>query len=710
MIPRSLFAPIAAALAAALPAPALAAVVPVASPQDVQNAMQTAQPGDVLELADGVYTDQLFRFEGDGQPGAPITLRPETPGGARLTGSSRLEIGGTHLVVEGLWFDGGSLGSGHIVRFRTGTISHHCTLRDVAITGYNPPDRSTRYFWVSLYGTNNTVEHCRFENHDHSGVTLCVWGDWPNNHTVRRNHFVDRPAGPANGWETIRVGTSDFQDQPSRTLVEENLFQRADGEIEAISSKTGENVYHANTFRETSATLTLRHGFACDVVGNFFLGENTPGAGGVRVIGPDHRVWNNYFADLPGRTDGVIALEAGEPNAPNNGYQPVVGGFVGFNTFVNCGEPAIITNRSINSGDRTALPTGVDIVGNVAASPGQPLAVGSNPNLTWASNFVFGGGPGAAPAGAVTVLGAHPLGPVGPDGLRRPAPGGSLENAIDPADTPPFVTLDMDGQPRSHPHDAGADEIVAAAVTRAPLDENDVGPSWWPLADPPPNVDPARGAAFEAEDLDALLDPDQDGDVFEVVAAPAASGGQAIRAPGGSRTDLSDDPHETIALYVLLFPEAGPYTPYYRARGFGSSSDSFFRPASLDADPSINETISSDGAFRWEEGPALASPGAGQAAELRIGRREGDAEIDAVVLYPEPGLDDAALLYLLEQAAAPPACPADRNADGVADAFDLFDWAAHAQASLPSADLTGDGAVGREDGIAFLIALAAGCS
>ncbi|MBZ0173530.1 MAG: polysaccharide lyase 6 family protein, partial [Phycisphaerales bacterium] len=320
---------------------ARAADFPVSSASDIDNALNSAGPGDTLTMTNGIWTDQVIRFTGDGNPGQPITLRAQTPGGVTLNGISRIEIGGTYLEVEGLRFEGGALGeSSHIVRFHSGsTDAEHCVLRDTAIIDYNPLDRNTRYFWVSLYGTHNTVENCRFENQDHSGVTVVVWGDWPNNHVIRNNHFVDRPVGPDNGWETIRVGTSDYVNESSQTVVESNLFQRADGEIEAISNKTGDNIYRYNTFRECSATLTLRHGFSALVHGNFFIGEGASGSGGIRVIGPGHRIWNNYFEGLLGRTQGIIALEAGQVNGPNSGYEPVIDVIVAHNTIVDCNDP-----------------------------------------------------------------------------------------------------------------------------------------------------------------------------------------------------------------------------------------------------------------------------------------------------------------------------------------------------------------------------------
>ena len=71
-----------------------------------------------------------------------------------------------------------------------------------------------------------------------------------------------------NGGETMRLGYSYQSMFVSRTTVEDNLFTQCDGEIEIISSKSCENVYRHNTFRDCEGTLTLRHGNRCVVDGN----------------------------------------------------------------------------------------------------------------------------------------------------------------------------------------------------------------------------------------------------------------------------------------------------------------------------------------------------------------------------------------------------------------------------------------------------------
>jgi len=686
-------------------ASAVGADIFVSSASDIAGALGSLQPGDTLIMTDGVWTDQNIEFEANGTAAQPITLRAQTPGGVILNGDSTLEFGGQHLIVDGLRFEGGALTGGHVIQFREGSNEcTDCVLRNTAIIDYNPPSISTRYFWVSMYGTDNVVENCRFENHNHSGVTIVVWGDWPNRHVIRNNYFVDRPQGPENGWETIRLGTSGVTDLSSQTLIESNLFERTNGEIEVISDKTEDNIHRRNTFREMSATLTLRHATDAIVEGNFFLGEGASGAGGVRVIGPGHRIYNNYFEGLSGRTQGIIALEAGEPNAANSGYEPVSDCIIAHNTFVDCNDPAIILDRSFGNAGRTVLPVGVTIAGNLMSLPGESAVIGVDNGFTWADNLAFTNGLGTA--SGTTLLGTDPLS-TSADGLQRPDAGGVADDATSSSFA--FLTDDLDGQARDSSPDTGADEISADSILYVPLNPDDVGPAWWADdIDPPVGVNPALGAAIEAEDADAILDPDNDGSVFTIVADAAASNASAIESPSGARTDIPGDTQETVATYTIAFPTSGNYTAYYRAVGFSGSSDSFYTPSGFSADPGVNESTSNNGAYRWEEGDTFAVAAGNLQQEFRISRREASTRIDVIVFYPEEGLADSELDFLAANADAVP-CAADLDKDGEVTFFDTLEFLRLFDAEDPAADLSPGGGFNAFDLTLHLLAAQAGC-
>ncbi|MEO0587463.1 MAG: polysaccharide lyase 6 family protein [Planctomycetota bacterium] len=458
--------------------PALAAEHVVRSADDIEATMATAQPGDVLVMTNGTWLDQQIVFAGRGTAEAPITLRAETPGRVILSGASSLSITGEWLVVDGLHFKDGTPGeSSHIVRFN-GPLgeAHHSRLTQTAITHYNPDSIDTRYFWVSLYGTHNRVDHCRFEGQNHSGVTVVTWLDGHRtDHRIDSNHFLDRPEGNGNGFETMRFGTSAKSDTNAYVVVENNLLEQTDGEMEIISNKSNDNVFRNNTFDRCAGTLTLRHGHRATVEGNFFLGRGKDRTGGVRVIGEDHKVINNYFADLDDRADGVVSFAAAVVDTPANGYQEVRNALIAHNTFVDNRAPVLVCDWGYGSRDRTLRPRDVQVAGNLVVSSHDTLVIGTQgENWTWADNIAH-----LSSTGGTTHPGFSAIDPrlvQDDDNLWRPAAGSPVIDAATHGITD--IETDIDGQPRTGTPDIGADEVHADQPTRRPLTPQDVGPTW----------------------------------------------------------------------------------------------------------------------------------------------------------------------------------------------------------------------------------------
>lgn len=452
--------------------------IPVSDMQALNKAIASAQAGDRIVMANGTWRDADILFAAVGDAGRPITIVAQTPGQVILTGTSRLRFSGRYLVVDGLWFKEGALTDGHVIQFRRDSSfeAHHCRLTNTAVTDYNPPSDTTEYKWISLFGTNNRVDHCYVSGKNHDGATVVVWvGDGPNDHVIDYNYFADRPELGRNGGETLRVGTSSVSMTTSRTVVEHNLFERCDGEIEIISSKSGENVYRHNTFRSSKGMLTLRHGNANVVEGNFFLGENLSSTGGVRVIGEDHLVVNNYFENLTG-TGGrsALVLVDGVPNSPLNGYFQVKRPVIGFNTFVDCRQTIEIGNGK-GSSNRSLPPLDVTFANNLVRGTGERSIVNvidAPIGAKWEGNMFGGGEIGINVSGIDTRIISFSKS----EGLWRPVAGSvSIDGAVGGYGD---VTRDVDGQARMGKKDVGCDEKSDAPVVFKPLQRADVGPVW----------------------------------------------------------------------------------------------------------------------------------------------------------------------------------------------------------------------------------------
>ena len=452
----------------------------VSNVDELDDAVDAAKPGDAIVMANGTWDDADILFETMGAEGDSITLRAETPGHVVLTGRSKLRIGGDYLIVDGLRFENGGLPDGsHVIQFRgDDNDTHHSRLTRTAIIDYSPDDWRAEGKWVSMYGTNNRIDHNYFAGKTHDGSTVVVWLDGePNHHRIDHNFFGPRPLLGKNGGESIRIGTSHWSMSDSETLVEHNLFYRNDGEHEIISNKSGKNVYRHNTFLESQGTLTLRHGNEALVEGNFFIGNGVRNTGGSRLIGERHRVVNNYYENLTGAEfKAALPVVNGIPNSPLNRYFQVKDAVVAFNTFVNCKYTFVLGAGS--SEEAILPPENLTIANNVVQtdSPEPVITLRSQPiNLHWEGNVFDGSSLGLAerPHG---ILEQNPmLRPA--EAIWRPAAGSPVFGAA--ASGYDWILEDIDGQPRPlEPRDSGADARSEAPIVHHPLTPADVGPPW----------------------------------------------------------------------------------------------------------------------------------------------------------------------------------------------------------------------------------------
>lgn len=313
--------------------------------------------GDTIIMKNGTWNNQVISLKATGTSTNPIVIEAETSGKVILTGSSRLSFSGKYLVISGLYFLNGTLSGADVISFRTSSaeLAEYCRLTQTAIVNYNPSSNIVDSKWVSIYGRYNQVDHCSFENKNNSGTLLVVWlkNDVPTYHNISGNYFgyrnpnLDGSGNVLNGQEIMRVGDSSTSMTTASVTVEGNFFEKCNGEIEVISNKSSGNVYTNNLFYECKGMLTLRHGNNCTVEGNYFIGNIVDNTGGVRIIGENHKVYNNYFQELKGTNfRSAICLVRGKENSALNEYFQVKNALVAFNTMVNCSQAFSINYNS----------------------------------------------------------------------------------------------------------------------------------------------------------------------------------------------------------------------------------------------------------------------------------------------------------------------------------------------------------------------------
>jgi poly(beta-D-mannuronate) lyase len=346
-----------------------AETIVVKNQQELATANNRVKPGDIVILQNGEWKNVLLSLNCNGTKELPITFKAQTAGKVLITGNSKLKIGGSYIVVDGLYFLNGYAGSESVITFRNNAdeIANNCRVTNTVINDFNNPKRLNENYWVSLYGKNNRLDHCSFFNKKNIGVLLAVILDddrsRENFHLIDHNYFGVRTPLASNAGEMIRVGVSEHCQFNSNTQIVDNYFEHCDGETEIISIKSCRNTIRNNLFKECQGSVVLRHGDYNTVESNVFLGNNKEGTGGVRIINKGQWVVNNLFYKCRGEGfRSPLSIMNGVPNSPANRYVAVTEALVANNSFI---ESTPIGFGIGSDKERSVPPNDVQFLNNV---------------------------------------------------------------------------------------------------------------------------------------------------------------------------------------------------------------------------------------------------------------------------------------------------------------------------------------------------------
>ena len=336
---------------------------------ELNAANKKVLPGDTVILQNGEWKNITIKLSCNGTEKNPIVFKSQTAGKVVITGNSKLKLGGTYIVVNGLFFKNGYAGDDAVISFRIDSkqLANNCRVTNTVIDDFNNPKRMDENNWVLFYGKNNQLDRCSFKNKKNMGVLLAVILDddrsRENFHSIDHNYFGKRPPLASNGGEIIRVGVSQHCQFNSNTQVKNNFFEHCDGETEIISIKSCSNIVESNIFKECQGSVVLRHGDNNFVKDNYFLGNDKTGSGGVRVINKGQKVSNNIFYKCRGVDfRSPLAVMNGIPNSPAHRYVQVINAEIISNTFYECSPMSLCEGSDT---ERTLPPDNVTFSNNI---------------------------------------------------------------------------------------------------------------------------------------------------------------------------------------------------------------------------------------------------------------------------------------------------------------------------------------------------------
>ncbi len=435
-----------------------AGTIKVSSLDELQTAIARAVPGDVIVLKDGMYTSNSdITIDKQGTSSMPITITSESISGAVIGGIGGFSLvkPAEYIVIKGFKF----IHAASKARMAGGTRFCRWTRNIFETPGSGD--------YLTIAGSDHEVDYNTFQNKDSLGKFIAIKGTGSQiaeRLSIHHNYFkTHKNQGNRNGAEALQFGLSGFSLSSSNSVVENNLFEDCAGENELISIKASRVTVRYNTIRNCPAQFTLRHGNFNQVYGNYFI--NTPG---LRIFGDDHVIHSNHFENCS------IAINIGNGGAEVADGAPLTSHdrpdriLIAFNTIVNNKTNIVQTNRANGLGS-----TFVTIVHNIIQGGGPAASiVGPFVNSNWEDNIIFKtDGPGDIPASGYVSI--DPKLSKEPSGSYHLIPGSPAIDHVKKDYT--SIQVDMDGQPRETPFDAGADEFSRAKSVARILNPSDVG-------------------------------------------------------------------------------------------------------------------------------------------------------------------------------------------------------------------------------------------
>lgn len=466
----------------------------VSNPRELTRAINRLRRGGTIIMEAGDYADLNLSLAREYPAEKPLVIKAGKGGTVFITGNTSINISGENITLSGLVFERGTRSGGQAELIYMGgehnriTQSHFNNVDDLAGV------------WVQMNGRYNRIDHSWFEGKTsgHSYINMDIPENQPLYHRLDNNFFTRQPLG-RNGGSASRVGHGSMYLNNARITFEYNLFDDESGESEIISSKSSENIFRYNTFKNSHGTLSLRQGERALVYDNYFIGTGEDGHGGLFVRGEGHVVFNNYFHNLNPqpryKEEGAVSFGAATGNFDtrrsakglNGRHFPITRNILfANNTIVESGDFAIVIGAQYGTRDRTLIPDTLYMVNNqmTGARRQSVLQLEGAKDMVWQANISSNAVRGIDSEGVDTVdltLADSAFGLPLPTGQQPGLGGADLSAYLQK------LKLDMKWKENQTIVERIRNQPATAGFTVPhnpegqpvyPLSKNDVGPSW----------------------------------------------------------------------------------------------------------------------------------------------------------------------------------------------------------------------------------------
>lgn len=261
---------------------------------------------DTIIVKNGTYNDFNINIKRGIKNVKPLVIIAENPGKVIITGKSTITISTDQVELNGFYFQSSFPKTKNIEKNDpvinikgshnriTQCAFYYCNNRaSIASLYQEKTDKMPQY---------NRIDHCYFGENLGWRLYLDLGQRVPSDdlkyamyHRIDHCYFSTPFKLTANTGSAMRIGLGQLG--YGRCLIDNNLFERQDGEVELIENKSHENVYIHNTFRNCQAQMSFRQGHSTIFLHNIMEATDAKHFyGGLGMWMDEHIVAGNYFS------------------------------------------------------------------------------------------------------------------------------------------------------------------------------------------------------------------------------------------------------------------------------------------------------------------------------------------------------------------------------------------------------------------------------